>query len=119
MVGLMNEFPEMEYKPINGMDDGEELRVPPDIEPREFFLLVMRDHRQPMSRRMRAAEAAAPYIHPKLSATAILSGDDFANRLEKAIGRSGRVKEVRQLANSENGHATQADWIELDGDEAS
>ena len=114
MVGLMNEFPEMEYKPINGMDDGEELRVPPDIEPREFFLLVMRDHRQPMSRRMRAAEAAAPYIHPKLSATAILSGGDFAERLEKAIGRSRPALSYPR----KNGHSEQAEFIEVAEGEA-
>jgi hypothetical protein len=51
----MTDFPKMEYKPIA---DGEGLQVPPDIEPLEFLMAIYRDHRQPMSRRMRAAEAA-------------------------------------------------------------
>jgi hypothetical protein len=69
--------------------NGEGLVVPPDIEPLEFLMAVYRDPRQPMSRRMRAAEAAAQYRHPRLAATAVFSGDDFGERLEKAIQRSG------------------------------
>jgi hypothetical protein len=38
---------------------------------------------------MRAAIEAAPYCLPKLSATAILDPQDFADQLEKAITRSG------------------------------
>ena len=92
----MADFPEMEYKPIA---DGEGLQVPPDIEPLEFLMAIYRDHRQPMSRRMRAAEAAAQYRHPKLAATAVtnLNGQDFASLLERAIERSNGVREVKQI----------------------
>ena len=92
----MTDFPEMEYKPI---DDGEGFKVPPDIEPLEFLMAIYRDHRQPMSRRMRAAEAAAQYRHPKLAATAVtnLNGQDFASLLERAIERSNGVREVKQI----------------------
>jgi hypothetical protein len=38
--------------------------------------------------RLRAAIEAAPYVHPKLSATAIIQGGDFAERLERAVARS-------------------------------
>jgi hypothetical protein len=38
---------------------------------------------------MRAAVEALPFESPKLSATAVLTGEDFAERLEKAIARSG------------------------------
>jgi hypothetical protein len=37
--------------------------------------------------------AAAPYYHPKLSATATISVEDFASRLERAIMRSGKLIE--------------------------
>jgi len=37
---------------------------------------------------MRAAIEAAPDLHPKLSAMAILNGDDFSARLNRAIERS-------------------------------
>ena len=43
----------------------------------------------PLSVRMRAAVEALPFESPKLSATAVLTGEDFAERLEKAIARSG------------------------------
>ena len=45
--------------------------------------------KQPMSRRLRAAIEALPFENPKLSATAVFPGEDFAARLERAIFRSG------------------------------
>jgi hypothetical protein len=50
---------------------------------------VYRDWRVPLSVRMRAAIEALPFESPKLSATAALTSDDFASRLEKSIARSG------------------------------
>jgi hypothetical protein len=38
---------------------------------------------------MRAAIEVLPFQSPKLSATAVLTVDDFASRLERAITRSG------------------------------
>jgi hypothetical protein len=92
----MSEFPEMEYKPIA---DGEGLQVPPDIEPLEFLMAIYRDHRQPMSRRMRAAIEAAQYRHPKLGAIATtnMNGQDFASLLERAILRSGKARELKLI----------------------
>lgn len=45
------------------------------LTPLEYMLQVLRDEAQDPDRRMDAAKSAAPYIHPKLSATE-LSGPD-------------------------------------------
>ena len=50
---------------------------------------VYRDPDTPLSVRIKCAVEALPYETPKLSATAILSDEDFASRLERAILRSG------------------------------
>jgi hypothetical protein len=55
---------------------------------------IYRDPRQPMHRRLRPATECAPYIHPKLSAAAVLIGDDFASKLERAVKRSEKVLEL-------------------------
>jgi len=48
----------------------------------------------PLPVRLRAAIEAAPYEHPKLTAVAVghLTGEDFYNRLERAIEVSNRAK---------------------------
>jgi hypothetical protein len=57
----------------------------------EFWDKIMRDIRQPIQRRMRAAEMRAQYRYPKLGvvATTSMSSDDFAACLDRAIARSG------------------------------
>jgi hypothetical protein len=42
----------------------------------------------PLSVRMKAAIEALPFEHPKLSATAVMTSEDFGDRLERAILRS-------------------------------
>jgi hypothetical protein len=56
----------------------------------EFWDKIMRDIRQPIQRRMRAAEMRAQYKYPKLGvvATATMTGEDFASMLDRAIARS-------------------------------
>jgi hypothetical protein len=63
----------------------------------EFWDKIMRDIRQPIQRRMRAAEMRAQYRYPKLGvvATTNMSNDDFATMLERAIMRSGKLIEHR------------------------
>jgi hypothetical protein len=57
--------------------------------PLDFLKAVYLNESLPLPVRLRAAIEAAPYFHPKLSATAILAQADFAAQLERAIARSG------------------------------
>jgi len=68
-----------------------ELDLGPNATPLDFFCAVFRDPTQPMSRRMRAAEGAASYMHPKLAVVAQIDGPGWAARLEEAIVRSGKT----------------------------
>jgi hypothetical protein len=65
--------------------------------PLDFLQAVYLNEGLPLSTRMKAAIEAAPYVHPKLSATAVMSSEDFGDRLERAILRSLGVR--RELAN--------------------
>lgn len=60
---------------------------------------IYRSIRQPMARRMRAAEFALQHEHPKLGAiaTASMNGQDFASLLERAIERSHKGPDVKQI----------------------
>jgi hypothetical protein len=79
--------------------------IPAD-DPERDFTLARSDNANealPLTVRMRAATEAAPYVHPKLSATAVFpAGEDFATRLERAIARSGgKLIEHRQADTAE------------------
>jgi hypothetical protein len=70
--------------------NGEGLEVEPDATALDFLCAVYRCRDQPMARRLRAASEAAQYMHPTFKATAvIIGGDSFAEKLERAIERSG------------------------------
>jgi hypothetical protein len=76
--------------------ESERLEVPAGATSLDFLQAIYRDARQPMSRRMRAAVAALPFEHPKLSVTAVVEGGgDFAARLDLACARSAKVIEAR------------------------
>jgi hypothetical protein len=49
----------------------------------------------PLHVRLKAAIAAAPYVHPKLAVTALVAEGDFASRLDAARQRSAEVIEGR------------------------
>ena len=80
-------------------DEPELIELGPGETSLHFFQRIYRSIRQPMSRRMRAAEFALQHEHPKLGAiaTASMNGQDFASLLERAIQRSGREREVKQI----------------------
>jgi hypothetical protein len=63
--------------------------VGPEAGSLEFFRAVYRNEALPLSTRMRAAEAALPFEHPKLAAviSTNLSGEDFGAALERARKR--------------------------------
>jgi hypothetical protein len=72
-----------------------ELELAPEEDAIEFFDKIMRDIRQPIQRRMRAAEMKAQYKYPKLSAVATTNVDgSFAEQLDRLImKRTGKLIE--------------------------
>ena len=81
-------------------EDGPELiELLPGETSLHFFQKIYRSVRQPMARRMKAAEYALQHEHPKLGAiaTANLTGADFAVMLDRAIARSGNGAKVKQI----------------------
>ena len=76
---------------VDAVIEAQQLRVGTDPTPVEFLRAVYCYEAVPLSVRLRAAIEAAPYVHPKLSATAILEAGDLAERLERAIERSHSV----------------------------
>jgi hypothetical protein len=65
------------------------IELPPNVNPVEFLLAIMRDRAQPMPRRIKAAEVAAPYVHAKLGVSVNIGVVGFAGRLERAISARG------------------------------
>ena len=63
----------------------------PMATPLEFLQAVYWNEGLPISVRMRAAIEAAPFVHPKLSVTAQINSEDFADRLARAVNRSSMV----------------------------
>jgi hypothetical protein len=71
----------------------EEEPDPPEVNSLEYLQSVYRDPAQSTNVRMRAATAALPFEHPKLSAVAHVTDlDKFAVQLELAINRSNEAK---------------------------
>jgi hypothetical protein len=82
----MSDFPEMEYKLG---DDADAMELMPGATSLDFLQKIYRSSTQPIARRMRAAMAALPFESPKLAAVAVMNGEDFSSRLDRAIVRSG------------------------------
>jgi hypothetical protein len=92
-----NKMDQRERDKLLDWSDGEGLTVSPDATPLDFLCAIYRDAQQPMYRRQRAAAEAAQYMHPKLTATAIVGGGDFAQQLERAVLRSAKIIDVKPI----------------------
>jgi len=62
-----------------------------------FLRAVYLNEGLPLSGRMKAAIEAAPSVHPKLSAVAVVNGDDFGARLDRATARSRKVPKLIEV----------------------
>jgi hypothetical protein len=68
--------------------------LPKDIDALRLLQMVYRGEFKASPQQMRAAIESLPYETPKLSAVAVghLTGEDFYNRLERAINASERAR---------------------------
>jgi hypothetical protein len=73
-------------------DDSEGLEVPANATPLDFLQAVYRSPTQPMNRRLKASIGAANYVHPKFTAVAQVSSQDFAALLEQRIRRNAQAQ---------------------------
>jgi hypothetical protein len=67
---------------------------PEEVNSIDYLRRIYRDPNQPIAVRMRAAIESLPYENPKITAVAVghLTGEDFYNRLERAIAASEKAK---------------------------
>jgi hypothetical protein len=81
------------------LDDDEEMEVQIIDSALELLQAIYRSPAMKLSVRMRAAMAALPFESPKLAviATNSMSGDRFAELLERGIARSRAPMEVKQI----------------------
>ena len=72
----------------------EERQPPERVNSLEYLQRIYRDPNQPTPVRMRAAIEALAFENPRLSAVGVgaLNGEDFYNRLERALKRSERAR---------------------------
>ena len=77
--------------------EADEIEMAADATPLDFLSAVYCDSRQPMPRRMRAAEAALPFVHPKLAVTANVYS--FAAQMEELSRLKGKSNVIDAKAN--------------------
>jgi hypothetical protein len=71
--------------PLPGVIKLDPLCLPPNAEPLDFMLAVMRDETQPIWRRIEAAKEAAPYRHIRLDGECLRSlNPEQLNRIKNA-----------------------------------
>jgi hypothetical protein len=63
----------------------------------DLLQAIYRDPRQPIQRRMKAAEAALPYEHWKRSVKAEVNGQGLAERLMRALEATNKVINARPV----------------------
>lgn len=82
--------------------EAEELVLPADATPLEFLQAVYRSSAQPMTHRLKAATAAASFVHPKLSVSAHVEG--FAQMMKDNARLRGRSNVIDARANHALSH---------------
>jgi hypothetical protein len=75
--------------------------IDPELSPVDYLLARMRDPTLEERTRDRIAIALLPFTVPKLQATAIVEGKNFAEALERCIKRSNGVKVIPANADGE------------------
>jgi hypothetical protein len=59
------------------LEEEDQLKLSSDATPLDGLRAIYTNEKAPLSTRLRAMIEAAPYVHPKLSATAIIPGQDL------------------------------------------
>jgi hypothetical protein len=78
-------------------EDEDQLKLASDATPLDGLRAIYTNEKIPLSTRMRAMIEAAPYLHPKLTATIAFDGEDLAARLDRANQRMAKgTKEIEQ-----------------------
>src|SRR5262249_59634225 len=80
------------------VEEDDPLKLGPNAMSLEGLQAIYRNPSLPLTTRMRAMMAAAPYETPKLAVTAVISDNDFAAQLDRAIERSKMI-DVKSPAN--------------------
>jgi len=90
-------FPDDEFVKIV---EPEQSTLPRHTRALDLLQMVYRGEFKATPQQMRAAIESLPYENPKLTAVAVghLTGEDFYNRLERAINRSDRAKLIEARA---------------------
>jgi hypothetical protein len=81
-------------------EEDDPLKLGPDAMSLEGLQAIYRNPGLPLTTRMRAMMAALPFETPKLAVTALISDNDFAAQLDRAIERSQGKKLIEAASAS-------------------
>jgi hypothetical protein len=74
----------------------------PELLPLDFLLAVMRDPSIPADWRFRAAQAAAPYLHPKPERAQAIDPEPSAKQIESESGRDPLAEAIEAFRRGEH-----------------
>jgi len=104
-------YAELDQLGLTEAEPAEPVPVATEVSPLDFLCAVYRNAGFPMSIRLRAAQSAAQYMHPRISVVAT-PGGNIAERLERLIwnNASGRSSSRRSQFNSNTFGAASNTW---------